>query len=203
MGLPQGLGNVVLVVTAFATFFFAAIIWYTQILGYPLWRYVGRDEFLPLHREYLRRLPLIVQLPYGLLMASNTLLLFYRPMSVSQTWSVTSVAFASRHPHHQRRHGRTDPWAVLSGRILRGPKTEAFGRLQCSPNDHHGDQQRHDAVCTCAPSRLEQIVTRCVTSQYSQLVDSSSEFLFFVLHHLFVRMGRGGRWKRDAGVHFR
>ncbi len=73
-----------LVATAFATYFFTAIIWYTHILGYPLWRWVGKAEFPALHREYLRRLPLIVQLPYTFLIGSNGLLFFFRPTTLSR-----------------------------------------------------------------------------------------------------------------------
>ena len=76
-GMLTFLGN------AFATFFFTAVIWYTQILGYPLWRWVGDCEFHALHSEYLRRLPAVVQVPYAFLLASNLLLYHWRPAAVS------------------------------------------------------------------------------------------------------------------------
>jgi hypothetical protein len=101
---------------AFATFFNNALHYYTQVQTYPLFAWVGRDEFVSFHQEYQRRLPAAIYAPYSLLMAGNALLLFFRPAEVP-VWSVAvllilnasilleSLAFAA--PVHYRMDRQT------------------------------------------------------------------------------------------------
>jgi hypothetical protein len=82
------LGLVTFVVVVFATFFNNALHFYTQVQTYPLFAWVGREGFVPFHKEYQRRLPLAIYAPYSLLMAANALLLFVRPAEVAVGWVV-------------------------------------------------------------------------------------------------------------------
>lgn len=112
----MSLGLAVFVVMAFATFFNNALHFYTQVQTYPLFGWVGRDEFVPFHQEYQRRLPAAIYAPYSLLMAANALLLFSPPAEVP-VWSVVlllilnasilveSLAFAA--PVHYRTDRQT------------------------------------------------------------------------------------------------
>ncbi|MGH3147918.1 MAG: hypothetical protein ACRDTR_19175 [Rubrobacter sp.] len=84
----MGLELVVLAAVVFATFFNNALHFYTQVETYPLFAWVGREEFVPLHKEYQRRLPVAIYAPYTLLMGSNLLLFFLRPDSVGLGWVV-------------------------------------------------------------------------------------------------------------------
>lgn len=86
----MSLGLAVFGVVAFATLFNNAPHHYTRVQTYPLFAWVGRDEFVPFHREYQRRLPAEISAPYSLLMACNTLLLFFRPARVP-VWSVVVI----------------------------------------------------------------------------------------------------------------
>ena len=84
----MSLGLVTFVVVVFATFFNNALHFYTQVQTYPLFAWVGREGFVPFHKEYQRRLPLAIYAPYSLLMAANALLLFVRPAEVAVGWVV-------------------------------------------------------------------------------------------------------------------
>ena len=85
----MSLGLATFVVVVFATFFNNALHFYTQVQTYPLFAWVGRDGFVPFHKEYQRRLPLAVYAPYSLLMAASALLLFFRPAEVAVGWVIS------------------------------------------------------------------------------------------------------------------
>lgn len=87
-GARVSLGLATFMVVVFATFFNNALHFYTQVQTYPLFAWVGRDGFVPFHKEYQRRLPLAVYAPYSLLMAANALLLFFRPAEVPLGWVI-------------------------------------------------------------------------------------------------------------------
>lgn len=74
----------------FATFSNNALHWYTQFQTYPLFAWVGKQEFRRLHGEYERRLSLALYVPYGLLMVSNVLLLAFRPPEIG-TWTAIAL----------------------------------------------------------------------------------------------------------------
>jgi hypothetical protein len=111
-------GLAVLVATVFTTFFNNALHFYTQVQTYPLFAWVGREEFVPFHKEYQRRLPVAIYAPYTLLMVSNALLLFFRPDGVALGWVVAllilnasimaeSLAFAAPVHYRMDREGRS------------------------------------------------------------------------------------------------
>ena len=119
----MSLGLVTFVVVVFATFFNNALHFYTQVQTYPLFAWVGREGFVPFHKEYQRRLPLAIYAPYSLLMAANALLLFVRPAEVAVGWVVAllilnasivveSLALAAPVHHRMDRQTRNDKGEV-------------------------------------------------------------------------------------------
>ncbi|MDM9384557.1 hypothetical protein QUB80_28215 [Chlorogloeopsis sp. ULAP01] len=60
--------------------------WYTQVTTYPLLSWVGQAEFVSFHKEYERRLPFSIYVPYTLLMFSTLLLIFFRPAEIELEW---------------------------------------------------------------------------------------------------------------------
>jgi hypothetical protein len=104
---------IVFVIAASATFFNNALHWYTQVTTYPLLGWVGQTEFVSFHKEYERRLPFSIYIPYMLLMLSTLLLAFVRPAEIKLGWvlvllmlnasiMITSLTFAV--PIHNRLH---------------------------------------------------------------------------------------------------
>lgn len=115
----MNLGIIVFAVAAFATFFNNALHWYTQITTYPLLGWVGQAEFVSFHKEYERRLPFSIYVPYTLLMCSTLLLMFFRPTEIGLGWvfvllllnaSIMVVSFMFAVPIHNRldRQGYSD-----------------------------------------------------------------------------------------------
>lgn len=110
---------IVFVIAAFATFFNNALHWYTQVTTYPLLSWVGQAEFVSFHKEYERRLPFSIYVPYTLLMLSTLLLIFFRPAGVNLGWvfmllvlnaSIMIVSLVFAVPIHSRldRQGYSD-----------------------------------------------------------------------------------------------
>ncbi len=110
---------IVFVVAVFATFFNNALHWYTQVSSYPLFGWVGSEQFVSFHQEYERRLPFSIYLPSGLLMVSTLLLIFVRPAAVPLGWvlvllglnaSIMAISLIFAVPVHSRldRQGHSD-----------------------------------------------------------------------------------------------
>jgi hypothetical protein len=110
---------IVFVVAAFATFFNNALHWYTQVTTYPLLSWVGQAEFVSFHKEYERRLPFSIYVPYTLLMFSTLLLISFRPVEIELGWvfvllvlnaSIMIVSLVFAVPIHTRldRQGYSD-----------------------------------------------------------------------------------------------
>ncbi len=111
------MGLAVLVILVFATFFNNALHFYTRVQTYPLFAWVGREEFVSFHEEYERRLPVAIYAPYSLLMGANVLLLFAHPEGVGLSWVVAllvlnafimieSLLFAAPVHHRMDREGQ-------------------------------------------------------------------------------------------------
>ena len=65
-----------------ATLFSVGVIWFMQVLEYPLFAYVGEESFPSFHTQHNRRLPGVVFLPMLVAFASTVMLLFVRPAAV-------------------------------------------------------------------------------------------------------------------------
>lgn len=70
-----------------ATLFSVGVIWFMQVLEYPLFAYVGEEAFPSFHAQHNRRLPGVVFLPMLVAFASTVTLLFVRPAVVPR-WLV-------------------------------------------------------------------------------------------------------------------
>jgi hypothetical protein len=78
----KGIMNVSTVIFALficTTFFNLALHWYTQVVTYPLFSFIGKAEFVDYHLAYQKRLPFSIYIPYSLLMVLNVLLFVYPP----------------------------------------------------------------------------------------------------------------------------
>ena len=76
------------------SFYVLSGIWFAQIVVYPLFGKVGRDEYVTYHRFYSSRIPLPVILPGFASFLLPLVLVFIRPESVplcgwhSRAWRV-------------------------------------------------------------------------------------------------------------------
>ena len=75
-------GTWLLLVALAATLFSTGVIWFMQVLEYPLFAFVGEDAFPAFHEQHNRRLPGVVFLPMLVAFASSVGLLFVRPAAV-------------------------------------------------------------------------------------------------------------------------
>lgn len=65
-----------------ATLFSTGVIWFMQVLEYPLFAYVGAEAFPAFHAQHNRRLPGVVFLPMLVAFVATVALLFVRPAAV-------------------------------------------------------------------------------------------------------------------------
>jgi hypothetical protein len=79
-----------LLLTLAFTLYMTGVIWSMQVLEYPLFARVGRDEFRAYHAFHNRTLPFLIILSSLLALVSAVLLLWIRPASVP-LWSAVLV----------------------------------------------------------------------------------------------------------------
>ncbi len=84
---------VLFLVLVFTTFFSNGVQAYIHLEAYPLFAFVGTEEFPAYLKEYERRLSLPLFLPYGATVLSNLLLLFLRPAQLSLAWLIVALVF--------------------------------------------------------------------------------------------------------------
>ncbi len=85
--------SVLFLVLVFTTFFLNGIQAYIHLEAYPLFAFVGTEEFPAYLKEYERRLPLPLLLPSGAQVLSNLVLLFIRPAQLSLVWLIVALVF--------------------------------------------------------------------------------------------------------------
>ncbi len=66
-----------------ATLFMVGLIWFVQVVHYPLMACAGRGEFVAYEREHTRRTAWVVAPPMLIELATGILLLWVRPSGVS------------------------------------------------------------------------------------------------------------------------
>lgn len=109
----------IFVTALFSTVFCTAVNCYTYRLAYPLWRWVGRNEYGALHKEYLRRLGPVITAPHVVMFFASAGLLWKRPAFFRfgdalalfvLNATVVGVSAALAGPTHSRfeRSGRLD-----------------------------------------------------------------------------------------------
>lgn len=65
-----------------STLFSVGVIWFMQVLEYPLFAYVGAEAFPSFQAQHNRRLPGVVFAPMLIAFAATTALLFVRPAAI-------------------------------------------------------------------------------------------------------------------------
>src|SRR5260221_11925755 len=85
--------SVLFLVLVFTTFFLNGIQAYIHLEAYPLFAFVGTEEFPAYLKEYERRLPLPLIFPSGAQLLSNLVLLFIRPAHLSLGWFIVALVF--------------------------------------------------------------------------------------------------------------
>lgn len=90
------MGEAILLAHAAATLFMAGVIWFVQIVHYPLFSGVGREGFAAYSEAHSRRTGLVVGPPMLLEAATAVLLLFVRPAGVpgSLAWMGAALLVA-------------------------------------------------------------------------------------------------------------
>lgn len=76
-----------LLIALVATLFSVGVIWFMQVLEYPLFAHVGEEAFPNFHAQHNRRLPGVVFAPMLIAFAATLALLFVRP-NVVPGWLV-------------------------------------------------------------------------------------------------------------------
>ena len=79
-------GDGVLLVQAAATLTMTGIIWFVQVVHYPLFRLVGSEGFAAYAAAHGRRTGWVVAVPMVAEVASGVLLLWWRPPGVPGSW---------------------------------------------------------------------------------------------------------------------
>jgi hypothetical protein len=82
---------VLFLILVFTTFFSNGIQAYIHLEAYPLLAFVGAEEFPAYLKEYERRLPVPLLLPYFVMVLSNLILLFARPAQISLVWLIAAL----------------------------------------------------------------------------------------------------------------
>lgn len=67
--------SISLLIALAATLHMTGVIWFMQLLEYPLFAFVGRNEFPAYHGAHNRALPLLVFLPTFIALSSSLILL--------------------------------------------------------------------------------------------------------------------------------
>ncbi len=85
------LDTAILIVHAAATWFMTGLIWFVQIVHYPLFGAVGRDEFATYEREHQRRTTLVVA-PVMLIEFATAAALCFRTAGTDRTLALIGAA---------------------------------------------------------------------------------------------------------------
>ena len=81
--MDDTLARAVLLLHLAATLFMVGLIWFVQVVHYPLMGSVGRPEFVAYERKHTRRTAWVVGPPMLIELATGILLLWVRPSGIS------------------------------------------------------------------------------------------------------------------------
>lgn len=90
--MPDAMVQIVLLLHVAATLFMVGVIWFVQIVHYPLMASIGRAEFTAYEQAHTRRTAWVVGPPMLLELATGLVLLWARPAGVSLTLSLVGIA---------------------------------------------------------------------------------------------------------------
>ena len=85
------LSTILILVFVFTTFYSNGVQAYIHREAYPLFAFVGTEKLPAYLKEYERRLPLPLLLPYFATVLSNILLLVFRPAQLSLIWLIVAL----------------------------------------------------------------------------------------------------------------
>ncbi|MCX6394051.1 MAG: hypothetical protein NTY57_04265 [Solirubrobacterales bacterium] len=77
-----------------AVLFMAGVGWLVQLVAYPLYAFVGRDDFVAFHTEWSRRITTIVLIPMTIDLVTSIWLALTPPSGVSQALAVGGAVLA-------------------------------------------------------------------------------------------------------------
>jgi len=110
--MDQELIRLVVIVNAASTWWMTGLVWFVQIVHYPLFENVGRSEFKVYHEEHVRRtrfvvlVPMVLELILSLLIAlspqTNGSLAILAWVGVACVCGVWSSTFLWQVPDHDR-----------------------------------------------------------------------------------------------------
>jgi hypothetical protein len=83
--------TILFLVFVFTTFYSNGVQAYIHLEAYPLFAFVGPQELPAYLKEYEKRLPLPLLLPYFATVFSNILLLVFRPARLSLVWLIVAL----------------------------------------------------------------------------------------------------------------
>jgi len=84
--------DAVLVVGALATLFMVGVVWFCQIVHYPLFAAVGADGFVAYHARHSVRVTWLIAVPWLVEVASSAILVVERPADVPAGLAVLGAA---------------------------------------------------------------------------------------------------------------
>jgi hypothetical protein len=87
--------DAVLVVGALATLFMVGVVWFCQIVHYPLFAAVGADGFVAYHARHSVRVTWLIAVPWLVEVASSAILVVERPADVPAWLAVLGAALAA------------------------------------------------------------------------------------------------------------
>ena len=99
--------NIFFITHVFSCFFMTGVIWIVQLLVYPFFKMVGKNEFHPLHQFHMQKITWVVapvmtvELLTGLylLILSPELLFIFNFVSVGILWLLTALINVPTHNH--------------------------------------------------------------------------------------------------------
>ena len=116
----------VLLVNAGATLYMMGLIWFVQVVHYPLFVGVGHDRFATYEAKHQRLTTLVVAPPMTIELVTGVMLVWLRPPGVGMSWAIIGVALIGviwlstalvQVPQHRALAGgfRARPHALLVG----------------------------------------------------------------------------------------
>jgi len=124
MPAMPGAAVVLLLLHAAATFFMTGLVWFVQVVHYPLFARVGAEEYARYQAEHVRRTGRVVAPAMLAELGSGVALLWFRPAAVSVAWvwfglALLAVVWLSTALVQVPRHDRLAAgWDDRAGREL-------------------------------------------------------------------------------------
>jgi len=90
--MDDSLARVLMMFHVLATLFMVGVIWFVQIIHYPLFAHIGKADFAAYEQAHTRRTVWVVGPPMLVELITGILLLFIRPAGVTLIHSILGVA---------------------------------------------------------------------------------------------------------------